>query len=80
MKGTRECESCKPHTSAKCDAMFNYSTPKVNNTATGNQSTSTANTTSVTTKPSTTTTTTKTTTTKPTTPSYIVEWQPKLKN
>lgn len=49
MKGTRECESCKPHTSAKCDAMFNYSTPKINNTASGNQSISTTNTTSTTT-------------------------------
>ncbi len=79
MKGTRECESCKPHTSAKCDAMFNYSTPKINNTASGNQSISTTNTTSTTTKPSTNTTNT-TTTTKPTAPSYIVEWKPKPKN
>lgn len=50
--------------------MFNYTTPKVNNTVVGSNQTAT------------TTTTTPSTTTKPTTtqPSYIVEWQPKPKN
>lgn len=53
--------------------MFNYTTPKVNNTI------GESNQTATTTKP---TTTTTSTTTKPTTtqPSYIVEWQPKPKN
>lgn len=58
--------------------MFNYTTPKVNNTVVGSNQTATT-----TTKPTTTTTTTTpSTTTKPTTtqPSYIVEWQPKPKN
>ena len=50
--------------------MFNYTTPKVNNTIGESNQTAT------------TTTTTPSTTTKPTTtqPSYIIEWQPKPKN
>lgn len=37
MKGERRCEACRPHMSEKCDAMFNYTTPAINDTQTANE-------------------------------------------